>query len=281
MRWALLLLVLTVHATVGAAQQPLTGAIFVDPGLVVGEGETLVLGPGAVLTGPGRVTVRGTLEARGEPGAPVQLAVPVDLLNGSATLRHVRVWGVDGDALTVKGGRLVLEDALVEGNGVGLAVDAPEGATLDVRNATFRDHATAGATLAGRFDAALRNVTFAGNARHLALQPADGATLDAEEATFLAPTTRAPSLLVVADEGVHATVRTRRATFDGGDVAVRVEGAGARYVSEDDAFLRVRVGLSLDGAEAAVARARFETTERDVDATPAARLSLADVRLTP
>ena len=281
MRWGLALVLLTVLSTVGAAQEPLTGTINVDPSLVVKEGERLVLGPGAVLTGPGPVQVWGSLEARGTAANPIEFQVPVEVLGPNATvlLQHVRLWGVRGAAVSLQGGAVTIEDALFEGNEVGIRADAPEGVVLSLRNATLRDHADAAALLDGRLDVLMRNVTLATNARHLQLGTTDGARFVLEDARIRAPTTRAPSLLVRAVG--NATVETREATFDGGDVAVRLEGDGVHYASESDAFLRVRVGLSLDAGEATVTRARFDAFERDVDAGPAARLSFRDVRFTP
>lgn len=265
------LLALTVFLTVGAAQEPVTGAIFVDPGLEVNEGETLVLGPGAVLTGPGRVEIRGTLDARGTPGAPVQLAVPVILLgNGSATLRHVRAWGVDEAALTVQGGTLTLEHVVVEGNGVGVHVAR---GVLVATNLTLREHADAALRLGPGAEATVRAASFASNARHV---DANGSRLALLDARLDAPTAPGPALLAR-----DADARTRNVTFDGGDVAVRLEGPHARLASTDDEFLRVRVALQLAEGEANLTRPRFATLERDVDAGPDARLQFTDARFTP
>lgn len=276
----LALLVLTVQASLAAAQE-LTGAIFVETALVVGEGETMVLGPGASLSGPGSVEVHGRLVARGTGEAPVQLAVPLRIHpNASADLRHVRLWGVDGAAVTLRGGNLTLVDALLEANGLG--IDATD-ARVTAQNATLRDHATGGARLAGATQAAFANATFAGNGHNVLFEPADGARLDVLDSTMSAPALAVPSLHVrsnlTGDE--RASVVTRRVAFEGGDVAVRVEGAGVSLSSTDDVFSRVRVALDLDETEASVTRARFDSLERDVDAGPQARLSFTDVRFTP
>src|SRR5688500_13253268 len=96
---------------------PLTGAIYLTETLVVGEGETLSIGPGASITGPGSIEVRGSLMVEGNATDKADVAVPILIVgNGTSRIADARLWGVKGTALTASAGNVTLERVLFEGN---------------------------------------------------------------------------------------------------------------------------------------------------------------------
>jgi hypothetical protein len=161
------LTVATVHAQ---EDPPFTGTLTIDGVQEVPAGTVLRLGPGAVLTGSGRLDVHGVLEAVGAPDSRVEISVPIVLDgNGTSRLVDARVWGVAGAGLTLRAGNLTLSRASFEGNGIGLWVAAAGDARVMADEVTFRAHASEGARIVGAADASFSRTSFADNLRGLVL----------------------------------------------------------------------------------------------------------------
>ncbi|HVL49326.1 MAG TPA: winged helix-turn-helix transcriptional regulator [Candidatus Thermoplasmatota archaeon] len=258
--WTVALALLTMIALVGPAgaqtgsgRATLSGPIELAQDLVVGSGETLVIAPGATLTGPGALVVHGVLVMDGTAQKPITSAVQVRLLSHAAetsTIRHTRFFDVPGDAVVLLEGALVIEHARFEGAGSGVRATPTETSTLTITDSLFSTLAGHAVALAGPIEATLASNVFDGNGRGLV------ATLDA------------PGAIVA-----------RGSTFErnGQDVTATVAaatGGGATLLLADNVFKGIRatdLGVSRDHAAISV--------QSDLRAPAGASAPAAEVRL--
>lgn len=251
-----LLALLTVGAAV-AADLPVRGTVALDEDLVVGPGDALVLAPGTLVVGPGRLVVHGALRSEGTPAQPVRLATAVILDGDPSTLASTRFLGVAGAALTVRSAALRLYDVSFDDVGDGLVASA--GADVTLRNARFRATERPLDVDGGRLRA--EDVLFVENARPARLAASDGADLAVANATFVGEglEVRATGSGRVTVSGSHfagaraaafrvagpgnATVESASNRFLDAPVAFAVAAGGFRVESRSDRF---------DGCETAV-----------------------------
>lgn len=273
------------------------GAIFLGEPLVVGAGETLEIGPGTYVTGPGRIEVWGSLLVNGTAAAPANLSVPVLLMGASESrVEHGRFFGVNATALTVQSGRLTLRDALFEANGrailaggngivegdrvafrdhVGEALYLQEAADVRVANSTFLGNGRAATVFSvARFH--LNDSVLRGNGQHVVvdLGPWSGPAGEILLARnfFQAPETTpvaVPAILLRHDPPLvsghgERTVHMEGNRIEGARVALRAEGRGLVVESRNDTLVDNEVGISI---ELATVRMRGATlgNVRDVD----------------
>lgn len=308
----ILVILLTFPALVSASEPPLSGPFYLDYTLTVGPRETLTIGPGTSITGPGRIEVWGTLDVTGSPDRPAEIAVPILLLgNGTSTLTDARLWGVNTTALTLRHGNLTLLRVAFEGNSVGLDSTTP--GRVSVRDALFRAHATQALRVTGASDvlvdnasfedgqagltldinasaiAIVTNSTFERNAQHASVQlhaaPAD---VRFERDMFGPPVamngTVAPALALRGPpirDGIVRRITLANDSFLAGDVALRVEGAGVAVESAHDRFLGNRVGVSLSNADITLRNDSFNSRERDIDGDATSAIRLEGVAFSP
>lgn len=304
---------LVVAAAVATAQPaPASGDLYLPAALVVGPDETLRLGPGAIVRGPGHIEVLGRLEAVGEPGHPVEIRVPVQLGgNATAELSQTRVVGVPGAALTVRGGALTLRDSTFGRNLVGLLVEPAGNATVAASNLTFSGHAAAAVrvvgaanvTLAGSswtdnavgveadlaheaWQVVVSDGTFQGNGEHVAVDLGDASApalailernvFAGEEGSVVV---RGPDLPADAADRPRIALRDNR--FEGALLGLLLRGDGYAVESRGDGFFGNRVAISAERAPLHLERTRFESLERDLDLSPGSRVTYDRVAFTP
>lgn len=300
MRGAVVLVLATLLTLPAAAQEGGTlpaGPIYLTDTLTVEAGETLRIGPGTSLTGPGNITVWGALVVNGTPGAPAELSVPIRVLgNGSVDLRQARLWGVGSTALEVTNGSARLEQVLLEGNTRGAIV---KGASrLSAEAVVFRDHAGEGLYVEERADVELTNATFSSNGRgatvysatrfhatggdflangqHVVvdLGPWSTASPDIafDEVRFGAPAptpARLPGILLrydapIVDDIAPRVVRLADNRIEGAAVGLRAEGQGLTVESVRDTYVDNVVGLSVQLATVRLDHATLGNT-RDIE----------------
>lgn len=224
----LLATLLTILLPPATGQGPAFGgrAYHLEESLVVPENETLVIGPGTVLTGPGDVRVLGRLEVRGHRDDPPQLGVPIRLIGpGPHSIIAARVVGVNGTAITLHNGTLRLDQVRFEGNVLGLDLAG------DVRAAgtdvDFRGHSDAGLRVGPLAEADLAGAILEDNAVGIRVSPqgmlrltgaralSNGAHVMAEVAP---PAASGPRVVLLdADLGPTAS---------GGVIGLRLQAAG-------------------------------------------------------
>ena len=236
--WTIALLLLPLLASPAAAEGPFQeGAHDIPDTLVVGPDDTFVLGPGTSLAGRGSLEVHGRLEARGEPGWPVQVAIPIRLLSDKAhVVSHARLWGVNGTAVHVENGTLRLDDVLFEAGGTGL--DLAGAAVAQGANVTFRAHADAGLSVGPQARADLSNVRFEDNGVGARVLPGGTLRLEAVraagnrlhlDAQVAPPAADGPRVLLLgADVG---------ATGPGGTMGIRLRAAPGAVPSSAPGFM--------------------------------------------
>ncbi|HET6405883.1 MAG TPA: hypothetical protein VFH78_14665, partial [Candidatus Thermoplasmatota archaeon] len=297
-------LTLPAGAQEGATLPP--GPIYLTEGIEVKAGETLRIGPGTTLTGPGNITVWGTLLVNGSNGRAPEFSVQIRVLgDGYAELRHARVWGVNATALEVFGGGMTLHDVLVEGNTRAALVKGS--GRLVATDTVFRDHAGEAiyveerahvrldrATLSGNgrgatvYSASLfhaNDSSFASNGQHLVvdLGPWSQAQADILLARnrFSAPAStpaQLPSIVLrhdppFVDAGEERTVRLASNTVQGAPVGLRIEGRGLVVESANDSYLDNDVGISIQQSTVTLTGPTFGNV-RDVEGS--GRLSVND-----
>lgn len=297
-------LTLPVSAQEGATLPP--GPIYLTDSLEVKAGETLAIGPGTSVTGPGNITVWGTLLVNGTAGSPAELGVQVRVLDGGrAELRQARLWGVNATALEITRGTAVLRDALFEANTRAALVGA--GGHLDATDTVFRDHAGEALYVEGTAVVHLTRATFSGNGRGATLYSArefhandsafvangqhfvvDLGPWSAPNAEILvarsrfdapAPTpAQLPSIVLrhdapLVDASDERIVRLDSNRIAGAPVGMRIEGRGLVVESVNDTFVDNDVGLSVQQSTVRLFRTTFGNT-RDVDGS--GRISIED-----
>lgn len=243
MRAAVVLLLVLLAGAVGAEDVPVRGTLTLDEDLVVDRGDALVLAPGTLVVGPGRLVVHGALRAEGTAAQPVRIATGVILDGDPSVLVSTRLLGVDGAALTVHGAEVRLFEVAFDDVGTGLVADG--GSDVSLRGGRFRGATGHPIDVDGgrlRFE----DVLFAANARPARLVASDGADLGLANATFAAEG------LEIAAVG-SGRVEVATSLFTGGAAGIRVVGDGAAVVtSASNRFVGVPVAFAVDGDRVAL-----------------------------
>lgn len=289
------LLTLPASAQEGATLPP--GPIYLTDSLEVEAGETLTIGPGTSVTGPGNITVWGTLLVNGTAGSPAELGVQLRVLDGGrAELRQARLWGVNATALEITRGTAVLHDTLFEANTRAALVSAD--GRLEATDTVFRDHAGEALYVEGSAIVHLTRATFSGNGRGATLYSArefhandsvfvangqhfvvdlgpwsaPGADILLARSRFDAPAptpAQLPSIVVrydatLPDPGDEQTLRMTSNRIAGAPVGMRIEGRGLVVESVNDTFVDNDVGVSVSESTVRLIRPTFGNI-RNVD----------------
>lgn len=290
-----------------------SGPLYIEDVLVVGEGGSLTVLAGTSITGPGHIEVRGSLIVAASITSRAEIAVPIVIeSNGTTTLSHARLWGVPGTALTIRGGNLTLTNVSFEGNGVGLAAIGTSPTTIHGQDLLFRAHSSEGARLLGRVTASFNRTAFQDNTRGIVVDESlGGANLTVTQSAFerngqhvtitmgsnrdpatirivetdLGPVsapsgTRLPSILVRSDltegDDANRVVELHNNRHHDADIALRAEGRGYHVDSSNDSFERNRIAASIQGANVTLHHARLNSVEQETEGSETGTLTLHD-----
>lgn len=276
---ALAAVVLALLALPDAGAEPTAslppGPLYLEGPLLVPENDTLLIGPGTFVSGPGRIEVWGSLEVRGSPGSLAELSVPVLLRgNGTSRFEHARLWGVNATALVVSAGSAELSNVTVEASGRGVQVEgngslraadvaltehdgealyATDGADVELRRAVVRGNGR-GATVFGFSRLLVEDSSFADNGQHVVIDL--GPWSRAGEAPRLVgndfgATAPGGSALFLRHEsaGSERVVEMARNVVHDAPVGLRAQGEALVVESRNDTFRDNQVGLAVQGAK--------------------------------
>lgn len=281
-------------APLAAAQREATlppGPLHLEEPLVVAAGDTLTIGPATLVTGSARIEVWGALRILGNRTAPAELSVPVVLRgNGTSHVEEARLWGVNGTALEVAGGQLVVRNVTFEASTRGIqaggeafvdaqdvvmrghsgeAVYVHEGAALRLRRANVTENGR-GATVFSTSGLRIEDSRFSENGQHVVVDVGPWSRQEGELAfvrndfgPVLPAPVQLPSLLlrheppVSPDAGGWRLVLLEDNRVHDGAVGLRAEGRGLLVESRGDRLDGNRVGLSVQLATVDFDRATF------------------------
>ncbi len=225
------LLAATAFAAVGSAgdasgDQPVPGE------WTIPAGETMIVRPGTVFHGGGRLIVQGILDVRGDAGAPASFLVPVEIDGGALTGSHAVFSPPRGIALDVRAGRVDLADAVFS-SGDGALVAERDPIAIVIERATFTGYGEGAVRLTASGSVKIANALFDGNVGAVNIDLLSSAP---SEYAFTSNVFRGPgnAMTIRSHTGAPDHVRSivlSANTFEGGDLNDR---------AAEHAALRVR-----------------------------------------